>query len=296
MVPGHPEDINLMSFISRTSRFLGRSPLSNDELRSLAPSIFATDKHASRSDRYAYIPTAEIVDGMRSNGFEPVFAKQGSSRVPGKEDFTKHLIRFRHQGEDLTTRKIGGIYPEVVIVNSHDGTSAYKVMAALMRLVCLNGMVVSDRELASLTVHHKGDVQGQVIEGSFNILIESRKAVEAADTWSGVTLSRDEQMVMAEAAHLIRFGDADGNVQTPIQPDALLGHRRLEDLGADLWRTSNRIQENAIRGGLVAWGQDANNRRRRVTTREVRGIDADVKINRALWLLTERMAEIKQAA
>jgi hypothetical protein len=285
-----------MSFISpRTSRFLGRDILSNDQLRSVAPSIFATDKHASRSDRYAYIPTSEVVDGMRANGFEPVFAKQGNSRVEGKADFTKHLIRFRHQGEDIATRRIDGIYPEVVVVNSHDGTSAYKVMAGLMRLVCLNGMVVADRDLTSVSVPHKGDVMRQVVEGSYQVLSESRQAVEAADTWAGVTLTRDEQMVMAEAAHVIRFADADGNVATPIQADQILRIRRREDEGADLWRTANRIHENAIRGGLTAWGRDANNRPRRTTTREVKGIDADVKINRALWLLTERMAALKAA-
>ena len=285
-----------MSFIStREARFLGRNVLTNDDLRRVAPSIFATGKHTSRSERYAYIPTSEIVDGMRTHGFEPVMAKQGSSRVAGKADFTKHLIRFRHQGEDTATRKIGGIYPEVVVVNSHDGTSAYKVMAGLMRLVCLNGMVVSDRELTSVAVAHKGDVTSKVIEGSFKVLSESRRAVEAADTWSGVTLSRDEQRAMAESARLIRFGDSEGVVDTPIVADQLLRVRRYEDEGADLWRTANRIQENVIRGGLTAVGRDANNRPRRATTREVKGIDADVKINRALWLLTERMAELKAA-
>ena len=286
-----------MSFVDRRlMSHLGRSVLSNDQLRGIAPSIFASDRHESRSDRYSYIPTSEIVDGMRANGFEPVFAKQGNSRIEGKADFTKHLVRFRHQGGQVAARAVGDVHPEVVVVNSHDGTSAYKVMAGLMRLVCLNGMMVSDRELASVTVPHKGDVMGRVIEGSFEVLSESRRAVEAADTWSGITLSRDEQIAMADAARLIRFGDAEGNVETPIQSSALLARRRHEDDGADLWRTSNRIQENVIRGGLTAWGRDANNRPRRVTTREVKGIDADVKINRALWMLTERMAEIKRAA
>ncbi len=286
-----------MSFMTdiRRTRFIGRDVLTNDQLRGLAPSIFAAGAHESRSERYSYIPTAEVVDGMRANGFVPVFAKQGNSRIEGKEAFTKHLIRFRHAGEDTVSRKIGGLYPEVVVVNSHDGTSAYKVMAGLMRMVCLNGMVVSDRELTSVTVKHKGDVAGQVIEGSFSVLGESRKAVEAADTWSGITLSAEERQVMAEAAHIIRFGDAEGETDTPIRPEALLRINRREDAGSDLWRTANVIQENAIRGGLQAWGRDANNRPRRVTTREVKGIDADVKINRALWHLTERMAALRAA-
>jgi Domain of unknown function (DUF932) len=284
-----------MSFISRGYRRLGSSILNDDDLRSIAPSIFAADKHESRSPRYAYIPTAEIVDGMRTNGFLPVFAKQGRSRIAGKEAFTKHLVRFRHQGEDSAARKMGGVYPEVVVVNSHDGTSAYKVMAGLMRLVCLNGLMVSDKELASVTVPHKGDVMNQVIEGSFTVLSESRSAIEMADTWQGITLRRDEQMIMAEAAHLIRFGDSDGEASTGIEPEQLLQTRRLADDGADLWRVSNRIQENVIRGGLTAMGRDAEGRPRRTTTREVKNIDADVKINRALWLLAERMAELKAA-
>ena len=65
--------------------------------------------------------------------------------------------------------------------------------------------------------------------------------------------------------------------------------------GDDLWRVFNRVQENAIRGGLTAWGRDAQNRPRRVTSREVTGIDGDVRLNRALWTLTERMAELKRA-
>lgn len=95
---------------------------------------------------------------------------------------------------------------------------------------------------------------------------------------------------------MIRFGDAEGNVETPIQADALLLPRRSEDRSTDLWTTFNVVQENAIRGGLSAWGRDANNQRRRYTSREITGIDQDVKVNRALWLLGERMAQLKGVA
>jgi len=37
-------------------------------------------------------------------------------------------------------------------------------------------------------------------------------------------------------------------------------------------------------------------RRRRVATRAVNGIDQDVKLNRALWVLAEGMARLKKAA
>ena len=33
--------------------------------------------------------------------------------------------------------------------------------------------------------------------------------------------------------------------------------------------------------------------RRNVTTRQVNGIDQDVRLNRALWMLAEKIAELK---
>lgn len=279
----------------------GRGPITDDQLRRVAPSAFATDKHESRSDRYTYIPTAEVVAGLRANGFEPTFAKQGGSRVPGKADFTKHLIRFRPAGEQARApRRVGDTFPEVVLVNSHDGTSAYQLMAGLFRLVCLNGMVAADRGLATVKVPHKGDVVGRVIEGSYEVLGESRRALDSAEAWAGVGLSRDERAAMAEAAHALRFGEpgegGDGGAPSPIRPEQLLSVRRREDEARDLWTTANVIQENAIRGGLTALGRDAHGRPRRTTTREVRGIDQDIRLNRALWVLGERMAQLKRAA
>jgi hypothetical protein len=270
--------------------------LSNDQIARLAPSAFATQAHESRSARYTYIPTSEVIDGLRAQGFQPVFAKQGRSRIAGKADFTKHLVRFRFQGQGPALRRIGETFPEVVLVNSHDGTSAYQIMAGMLRLVCLNGMIVEDRELATVKVPHKGDVVSEVIEGSYTVLEESKRALAAADEWAGVTLKSDERMAMAEAAHILRFAEADGSVETPFRPDQMLTVRRSVDRSDDLWTTTNVIQENVIRGGLSAWGRDANNRPRRVTTREVRGIDQDVKLNRALWVLGERMAQLKAAA
>ena len=288
-----------MSFIDSRYSFnarTGREVLSNDQIARLAPSAFATGAHESRSARYTYIPTSEVIDGLRAQGFLPVFAKQGRSRVAGKADFTKHLVRFRFQGQGPALRRIGETFPEVVLVNSHDGTSAYQIMAGMLRLVCLNGMIVEDRELATVKVPHKGDVVSEVIEGSYTVLEESKRALMAADEWAGVTLKSDERMAMAEAAHVLRFADADGNVETPVRPDQMLTVRRSADRSNDLWTTTNVLHENVIRGGLSAWGRDANNRPRRVTTREVRGIDQDVKLNRALWVLGERMAQLKAAA
>ena len=48
-------------------------PLAEDQMRSAAPSIFAPGKHQSRSERYAYIPTIDVLRSLRKEGFEPLF-------------------------------------------------------------------------------------------------------------------------------------------------------------------------------------------------------------------------------
>lgn len=73
----------------------GNEPLSNEQLMRVAPSIFAAQPWERMSNRYTFIPTIQIVDKMRAEGFQPVAAMQSRTRIEGKQDFTKHLIRFR---------------------------------------------------------------------------------------------------------------------------------------------------------------------------------------------------------
>lgn len=257
------------------------------EIRAVAPSVFAPAPHASRSERYAYIPTVDVLTGLEREGFHVVKAMQSRSRIPGKSDFTKHMLRLRHESTaDLAT--VGESIPEVVLINSHDGTSAYQLLAGLFRLVCSNGMVVADSLVGSLKVQHSGNVTAKVIEGSYKVLENTGKAVDAARNWSGIELNNHELQAFAEGAHTIRFGAED----TTINPVRLLAARRPDDQGRDLWRTFNRVQENVIRGGLQGLNATGS---RRVSSRAIRGIDGDVRLNTALWQLAERMAELKAA-
>ena len=95
--------------------------LTIDALRSVVPSAFATQPHESRSDRYAYIPTSEVISGLMREGFAPFKAVQSKSRIEGKTEFTKHMIRFRHA--DAMAAASGNI-PEVVIINRAVGASS----------------------------------------------------------------------------------------------------------------------------------------------------------------------------
>lgn len=292
---------------SRAMNTSFQSALTIDAVRSIAPSAFAESAHESRSARYTYIPTSVIIEGLMKEGFMPFKAAQSRSRIEGKSEFTKHMLRFRHVDSMVNA---DGLFPEVVMVNSHDGTSAYKLFAGIFRMVCTNGLI-SGKTTGEIAVQHKGNIVHNVIEGSFEIIGQSRAALGVADTWGRLQLTGGEQQAFAAAAHHLRFADAEGTVSTPITPAQLLSPRRAEDSAnangfsnwrsnapaSDLWRTLNVVQENVIQGGLhgVARGTDARGyaTRRNVTTRTVNGIDQDVKLNRAMWMLAEYMASQK---
>jgi hypothetical protein len=269
-------------------------PLTLEQIAVRAPSALAHSPHSSRSERYAYIPTIGVIEAMQKAGFFVFEAKQSSARSEDKRSFTKHMIRFRHSSQ-ICPIAVGDALPEVVLVNSHDGSSAYRLMAGIFRLVCSNGMIVADSMQDSISVRHSGNVIDAVVEGSQRIIEQIPQTLHAVTRWSQLQLTDGEQLAFADSARTLRFGDSEGNVDTPITAEQLLRSRRAYDSGPDLWKTLNRVQENVIRGGMRAYGRDANNRRRIFSAREVKGIDQDVKLNKALWQLAERMAELKSA-
>lgn len=286
-----------MTIYSQTARFDTGRALTEDELFKIAPSVFATTAHESRSDRFAPIPTIDVVRGLAKEGFGVVGAKQSLTRVEGKAPFTKHLLRIRKMDSDASYA-VGDTVAEMLLKNANDGTSVYDLFAGLFRIACLNSMVANIGSIDSVKIRHTGkDIVGKVIEGTYSVVENAKLALAAPTQWSQIKLAREESLALAESARMIRFGDADGNIDSPITAEQMLTARRHEDRQRDnLWTNFNVLQENVIRGGLTGIRVDANNRRRRMSTRGVNGIDQDVKLNRALWTLADSMAKLKGVA
>lgn len=279
----------------RTSLCGVGAELSEDELRQYVPSIFADAPHASRSARYGYIPTIDVVRGLAGEGFAPVFACEAKARDESKAGFTKHMIRFRRAsdaGRDSTAlAKLGGT-PELVMVNSHDGSTSYQLLAGFFRFLCANGAVCGEG-FQETRIMHKGDVVGDVIEGAYTVVENFGRAIESGSRMQETQLTNDQARAFANAALELKYYDEEkAEVVAPIAPQALLAPRRHEDVKRDLWTTFNVVQENLVRGGLRGAKLDENGRRRRMTTRAVQGIDGNVKLNRALWSLTEQMQKL----
>jgi len=272
------------NFAGNSNSLRSETALTDDQIFRVAPSIFAQEPHGSRSERYAYIPTIDVLNGLRKEGFEPFAVVQSKCRLEGKSEFTKHMIRMRHANNILAPQA-----NEIILLNSHDGTSSYQMLAGCFRFVCQNGMIAGDI-LEDIRIGHRGDVMGNVIEGAYTVLQGFDLVDESREIMQQTRLSHEEQAIFARSALMLRY-DTDDAGKAPIQADQLLRPHRREDTGTDLWSTFNVVQENALKGGLR--GRTANNHR--TTTRAVTGITQDMKLNQALWALAEGMRQLKAA-
>ena len=86
-------------------------------------------------------------------GFHPTDARQRRSRGE-RRGYARHMIRFRQAGESL---RIVDCMPEIILINSHDATSAYQLRGGLYRFVCCNGLI-SACEFGMIRVPHRGNV------------------------------------------------------------------------------------------------------------------------------------------
>ena len=245
--------------------------LSIYELFRAAPSVSATSGHPSRSAQYRPIASLDIVQGLKEEGFVPVEATQR-----GRGLYAKHLLRFRRLQDPVI---LGGIHREVLLINSYDGSSAFRLASGFFRLVCSNGLVTGNIETMR-RILHKGDAVEQARVEALNLIERSKRSAETIEKMQSIKLDDEAAVAFARRAVDIRWA---GNV--PLDPNKLLMPRRIEDAGSDLWSVFNRVQENLVRGGIPSISSTG----RRTRTRQITAIDQDIRINQELWNAAEAL-------
>lgn len=261
--------------------------LGTEELRSFAPSVFADVAHSRTSSRYSFLPTSSILDGMESEGWVPVAAQEQVVRDESRRGFQKHMLRFAHR-DDLA--KQSQERPEIVLLNSHDRTSTYQLHAGIFRFACSNGLVICDETFSRYRIQHQGFDPSKVIDATVEIVNQLPKIMDGIKEMKSLKLSEGERKIFAESAAIIRFGDLE---KAPVRPELLLTPKRIEDKGTDAWTTLNVVQEHCIKGGQRDRYKRKENGERMPKSREVKGIDGSVQINKALWHLAEQMKALK---
>jgi len=247
-------------------------------LKQYAPAAFASAPENGRvSDRYTFIPTTEIIGTLQEEGWRVHRASQVNPRRWSR-DHAKHMIRLRHKSLEANNFAVGDSLPEMLIINSHNGLGGYRLQGGVFRIICSNGMVISERDFGSIHIRHIGYTPEQVIDASRKLILNTNMISEKIQNWSSTKLSEEERWNFFTDAARIRFSSPDDGLIRDIATP-----RRETDRGNDLWHTFNVAQENLIRGGFVN-----NTTRRKV--RNISNIQTDFNLNQELWELANLYA------
>ena len=255
--------------------------LDDNTLRTRAPSIFASGPMLGVSNRYAFVPTARILSGLRELDWVPVDVEEQRIRLERRRGFQKHLVRLR-LAEQMETLDEWNV--ELVLVNSHDAGCAYQLHAGLFRRICSNGLVIGQGCWEAIRFRHTGLEPEEVVQASLRLIEFMPRIGEVVQKFQNRALDARESLGFAQQALLLRYPSV---AEAPIDPETLLKARRPEDEGTDLWRVLNRTSENLLRGGISDFHRDRRGRLRSV--RAIRGIDSKVTLNKSIWGLAERM-------
>ncbi|MEM1083245.1 MAG: DUF932 domain-containing protein [Verrucomicrobiota bacterium] len=263
-----------------------RHELTNDQVIALAPSAGAGHAAEIASDRYSYIPTIDVIDALRDMDYTPVWASENKARKASRGGFQTHVIRLRKGGIE-TEERTGDEVSEIVLFNSHDTGSSFRIEAGIFRFVCANGMVVGDKTVPGVRLRHVGLELDQVIESVSRVAHRVPEALEAAKQWKTIDLAPEDVVHLNETAINARWGSIE-KLPGDLTPSAFLCPRRKEDITPNLYTVTNVIQENILRGGQRYQNSET---RRRGRVRAVGSVEVDRRVNVDLWAAAREIAD-----
>jgi hypothetical protein len=208
---------------------------------------------------YTFLSTERVLDALGQAGFLPITAAQTRSRSPLH---ARHAVRLRRRFE---TVDLNDSVPEIILLNSHDGSSAYEVRLGLFRAVCTNRLIVSAGAFPVWRVSHRGDHLDRVVTAALELAERFGERGASVQRMERTFLEEPQRLEFASQALSLRF--PQGNYGG-LHPQQVLEPRRQEDSVWSLWATYNVCQEAILQGGL----RRRSPKGRLVRTRPIRAI------------------------
>lgn len=199
--------------------------------------LTVTAPHERVSSKYRFISSGEFVADMQSNGWDLV-----NTFLPrSKNGLGKHAMRFRSKDERF--KLPNGDFLEIVVLNSHDGSTAFRLSLGIYRLVCSNGLVVGKDVVPPVSIRHIGYASSYVKTAIARLLSQVETIKNTVDKLQSTQLTIEQYTAFINLALQVR-----GLKPHSVNAEQLHIPRREEDKGTTAWVVLNRIQEYAIQG------------------------------------------------
>jgi hypothetical protein len=260
--------------------------LSKEELKSLAPQVFNHQVSSKLTDKYVHIPTDTIVDDMEKLGWLPYQVKTVKARKSSGE-MGKHLIQFFNP-EIVINNEAGekDMFPNLLLINSHDGSTSVRFEMGVFRLVCENGLVICSQDFADMKIRHYGYSFEELQQTITNIVEKLPLTVEALNKFKAIKLGQEQALEFAKRSLSTRFSDTELE-HIKIDLDELLKPTRIEDKGDDLWSVFNVVQEKLV-NGMFDYQYGVKKRK----ARKIKNFKQDMLVNEKLFELALEYSQI----
>jgi hypothetical protein len=258
-----------MSNELNTTSMMSNKVYSLEEIKQIAPSVFTTEKASHLTDKYVQTPTSRVVEDLMNLGWQVTKAQEVKSRK--YKGFQKHLIVFRNPEIMIKGKDGDDAFPQILLTNSHDGKAAFNFRVGIFRLVCSNGLVVSDADFNNVSIRHINYTFETLQTKIGEVIAKLPGLVQKINLFKSTTLTEAQMTDFAYKAASLRS-------KATVNVEELLGSTRKEDEGNDLWVVFNRVQEKLIGGGYKSG---------RRKTRSVKSFQKDIEINEQLFELAE---------
>ena len=237
-------------------------PLTNEQLKAKAPSLFQDQPYHEVSSKYHFIPTIEIIEQLRAENWYPVTVNEAGVRDLSKNGFQQHYVRFQHFS-DLINPNANVV--ELLLFNSHDRSMSFSISAGVYRYICSNGLIIADSVFEAYKIKHLGERENDVINAVANITAIKPKLLSKISKFESITLNQNEKESFLQSALPLRF---ENHLELD-NPNELLTPLRAEDKNDDLYTVLNILQENFLSSKVSGYNKETN---RRFTSKQITSI------------------------
>jgi hypothetical protein len=259
----------------------------SNTLETIAPAVFASNPADKCSSRYSFVSTKDLLSNFEKLGWGPTSARQC-----GGSDFGRHIIKLENPKIKDIGIKSDKIIPQIILDNSHNGTSRAQLHMGLFRLICTNGLVASIPGLAShIQMRHMGInleelklVSSEFIEHFNDSSKRIKKMMEIDLTQKQKELFAKSAIAWRDPIRYIKNDEIDfKKVMESVDVKEILTPLRKDDNGNNIWVTFNVIQERLMKAQFTLTSDSGKKSNPRPIVNAIR----DLSVNKKMWELAE---------
>lgn len=239
---------------------------------------------------YGFVKTDNIIEKFEAKGWQLKNTYVSKVKKIEKQGYQKHMLKFEHPEFDHIPglEKRNQTRPQLCLLNSHDGSTSFRVYIGMLRMACLNGLIVGTA-ISNFKLIHSKNITSKlplVIDQVVDQFPLAFDAVKKLATLQFSPAARDEFIKLVVDERL-------KNVKRIISVDYESSLRviRQADIGKDAYTTMNLVQEKLLRGG-IRYTYERNCKDYRgveystnttTITKAIRSLDAQLRLNQLVF-------------